>query len=79
MPQASDELRAKFPHGPEEALDEIKPLCVVGTGGVIQPRNNYSQNHMTKRQWEAVDYLVEEWDYGWTPVPAQPSSTESKP
>jgi hypothetical protein len=61
MPQTSDERRARWPGKDSEALSFL-----------------YSQGYEMTREWEwippkreptereidAIDYLVEEWDYG---------------
>ena len=65
MPQASEELRSKFPGGDGEALDVIDKNFVVPKGFVIHPKvKGYKP---TKREDDALDYLFHEWDYGYTP------------
>ena len=67
MPQASKELRAKFPGSDREALDVLAKHFTAGDTkhpGRIQLRN---QNYQpTQREWDAITYLVHEWDYSWT-------------
>jgi hypothetical protein len=62
MPQASDELRALFPGGDEEAWNVLK-LNFTDTKGVIKSKE--AGYIPTKREWEAISYLCEEWDYGF--------------
>jgi hypothetical protein len=66
MPQASDELRAKFPGHDQEAFDVIDANFFTSRGGIIHPKKKgYA---MTVREGEAIDYLCDEWDYGFTPT-----------
>ena len=63
MPQASDELRAKFPGGDQEAFAVIEEHFSISKGGVIYPKHPGRQ--MTEREGDAIDYLCDEWDYGY--------------
>ena len=66
MPQASDELRAKFPGDDQEAFAVIKANFTISRGGVIYPKQiGYT---MTEREGEAIDYLCDEWDYAYSPI-----------
>lgn len=65
MPQATDELRSKFPGWDSEALDVLRPNFTVARNGVIRPKtSNYEP---TERESDAIDYLIQEWDYGYSP------------
>ena len=65
MPQATDELRAKFPGWDGEALDVIRENFTVNRGGLIYPKvKGYKP---TQREDEAIDYLFQEWDYAYSP------------
>ena len=66
MPQASDELRAKFPGDDQEALAVIDANFWISRGGVIYPKQIGYQ--MTEREGEAIDYLCDEWDYAYSPI-----------
>ena len=66
MPQATDELRAKFPGYDQEAFAVIKANFTISRGGVIYPKQiGYT---MTARESDAIDYLFHEWDYAYSPV-----------
>lgn len=67
MPQAPEELRAKFSGGDGEALDILRENYVVDCSGVIHPKTKDYQP--TKRENEAIDYLWLEWDYGYASEP----------
>lgn len=65
MPQASDELRAKFPGHDEEAFKVLEENFVVRRDGMIVPKvKGYKP---TPREDDAIDYLFHEWDYGYDP------------
>ena len=65
MPQASDELCAKFPGSDQEAFDVIDANFFTSRGGVIYPKKfGYK---MTEREGDAIDYLCDEWDYWYSP------------
>ena len=63
MPQATPELRAKFPEWDGEALDVIRQNFTVDQGGVIRKKD--PKYEPTEREWDAVDYLFQEWDYAY--------------
>ena len=63
MPQATDELRAKFPGDDGEALDVLEQNFVVDRTGVIRKKD--SAYKPTDREFDAIDYLFQEWDYGY--------------
>lgn len=62
MPQASSELRAKFPNGDTEALDVIE-VNFTESKGLITPK--VAGYIPTDRESDAIDYLFQEWDYGY--------------
>jgi hypothetical protein len=68
MPQASNELRAKFPGDDAEAL-EVLSQNFTEERGVIRPKQkNYTP---TQRENEAIDYLFHEWDYVYEVEPKE--------
>ena len=66
MPQATDELRAKFPGYDQEAFAVIKANFTISRGGVIYPKQIGYQ--MMKHEFDAIDYLCGEWDYDYSPI-----------
>lgn len=62
MPQATDELRAKFPDDDAEALEVIRENFNDDKGWITLKDPNYKP---TEREWDAVDYLIQEWDYAY--------------
>lgn len=60
MPQASQELRDKFPDGDAEAHDVLEQNFVERAGVYRRKNNTYTP---TRREEEALDYLFHEWDY----------------
>lgn len=62
MPQASDELRAKFPGSDQEAL-EVLSANFIETKFVFRKKD--AAYVPTRREWEAIDYLFHEWDFGY--------------
>jgi hypothetical protein len=63
MPQATPELQAKFPGGDAEAWgvlrENFRDDC-----GMIRPKDP-KYRPTTDREWEAINYLFHEWDYGY--------------
>jgi hypothetical protein len=66
MPQASQELRDKFPGDDQEAFEVIDTNFVTNRGGIIYPK--HADYKMTERESDAIDYLCGEWDYGYSPT-----------
>lgn len=65
MPQASEELRAKFPGSDQQAFEVIRNNFDVSRAGMICPKvQGYKP---TAEEWDAIDYLFYEWDYGYRP------------
>lgn len=65
MPQAPPELRAKFPGSDAEAEKVLRPNFTIHfpSVGIISKRDSaYKPN---AREWDAVDYLIQEWDYDY--------------
>lgn len=65
MPQASEELRAKFPGDDQEAFGVIDANFSTSRGGIIFPKQKGYK--MTEREGDAIDYLCDEWDYSYFP------------
>ena len=59
MPQTSDELRKKFE-------DDADACAVLENAGWFYHRGwwAYPTHEPTDREWDAIQYLVEEWDHG---------------
>lgn len=64
MPTAPKELRDKFPGMDTEALQllEAAGFTVSKDFIVRKPKPDYNPS---SREFDAIDYLVEEWDYGY--------------
>lgn len=60
MPEASDYLCSQFPDGDDEALAVIESVTTISSG-VIRKRPDASV--FTDREWDAICYLCDEWDY----------------
>jgi hypothetical protein len=71
MPQASNDLRAKFPGSDTEALGAIEANFAISKGGWITPRAGYSWKASTQRERDAIDYLFHEWDYAYDDIAIQ--------
>ena len=71
MPQASDELRAKFPGSDTEAICAIGANFSFSKNGWITPRAGYSWEKATERERDAVNYLCHEWDYAYDDIAIQ--------
>lgn len=68
MPQASDELRAKWPGGDSEACRYLE-----GRGYKLRSDWQWDVTDVTdelERDVSAIQYLIDEWDYGGLVVPA---------
>jgi hypothetical protein len=65
MPQATEELRAKFPGNDCEAFEVLKGNF-NDHAGVIYPKTVGYE--MTEREGDAIDYLCDEWDYCYSPT-----------
>jgi hypothetical protein len=60
MPQATDELRAEFPGWDVEALAVLETNFTEEKGVFRKKDPSYQP---TKREWDAIDYMFQEWDY----------------
>ncbi|QDH83662.1 hypothetical protein [Achromobacter phage Motura] len=65
MPQASAELAAKFKDD-GDAFEVLADRFHVGTNGYIQPKQG---TEVTDDDMDAIEYLVDEWDYGYDNTP----------
>lgn len=68
MPQANEALRSKW-HGKDcdgaLAFDKIGSINFIwARGGIIRPVVGYTPN---AEELSAIDYLCQEWDYGYDP------------
>lgn len=63
MPQATDELRAEWPGGDQQAIDHLEAKGFIPTRDFqwIRPYKDYVT---TSRDESAILYLIDEWDYG---------------
>ena len=85
MPQASDELRTKiaayFPddgtdehysaissHNAERFLESVG--WIVDKAWVCHPPLGKVHEEITDKEWDCVDFLIQEWDYGFSFIPA---------
>ena len=63
MPQASDELRKRWDVGDGPVIAYLK-----AKGFTLLPNYHWrkpSPDHeVTEAEWSAMDFLVEEWDFG---------------
>lgn len=62
MPQATQQLRDKFPGGDREALTVLEANFKHDAGVFTKKTHGYVP---TEREWDALDYLLDEWDYGY--------------
>lgn len=65
MPQATDELRAKWGNGGDEEAWTQLAGKTVEVAGMISFRKGYEP---TEDDLSAVEYLCQEWDYGYKPA-----------
>lgn len=62
MPQATEELRAQWPGGDTEAWAHLAKSGFIDDEGLIKAPSGYEP---TERDYSAIDYLCQEWDYAW--------------
>lgn len=62
MPQASQETIDAWPHSQEAALTLLETNFFEDGGWFHRKDSNYQ---MTEEEGNAIQYLIEEWDYGW--------------
>lgn len=60
MPRASDYLRQKW-GSHEQAYEQLRPNF-TDDRGVLRPKAGYTP---TAEDYSAIDYLCDEWDYGY--------------
>lgn len=65
-PTASDELRAEWPGGMEEALEYLRSVGIKETGNGIFIYNETTQL-WSQKSWSAIQYLCDEWDFACGP------------
>jgi len=79
MPQASDKLRAKiaayFPDDGSEyysAIDTRGPITYLESLGwtiddkfYIAPGPGRTHPMVTEQEWDCIDFLIQEWDFGF--------------
>jgi hypothetical protein len=73
MPQTNDRLRALF-EDDSHARDVLESAGWTCAGGWW----DVPAHEPTGHEWDAIQYLVEEWDHGIrkSPAPAQPTTNE---
>lgn len=76
MPTASDEQRARWPGWDAEAIDFLESAGYRMTKryGWLMPKDRSTP---TERELDAIDYLVNEWDYGGIETPAAQEGTKT--
>lgn len=82
MPQATDELRARWGGeqgvGEDKAYHHLSKLGFTMPGGRIKlPNGGFDFKADTTDTWGAIEFLCDEWDYDfdpaeWWKVPADP-------
>ena len=70
MPQASDELRAKW--GGEMGVGDDKAIAFLESKGWKEVGNGMwrrpADRKISDDEWDAIDFLVNEWDHGLEPL-----------
>jgi hypothetical protein len=62
MPQATNELRAKFPGYDSEAMEVLEKNFTHSRGVYRKKDPSYQP---TEREWDAIYYMFQEWDFGY--------------
>ena len=62
MPQASEQTLKNWPHGEGKALQLLEQNFVCRAGWFSPKESGY---HATDEEAAAIQYLIEEWDYGY--------------
>jgi hypothetical protein len=70
MPQTTDERRARWPGGDQEAIAYLK-----AQGFKLTPQWFWLKpapgHKLTEREEDAIIYLIEEWDFGGAMSPSE--------
>lgn len=68
MPQASQELRTKINGHFGSGIDLYVPLEFLKSRGWVYDRGMLSapKRQITEKEWDCVDFLCYEWDFGFT-------------
>lgn len=63
MPQASKELRDEWPGWDTQAINHLRDrgYRLTRSADWVSPPGNHE---VTERDWSAIQYLIDEWDYG---------------
>ena len=66
MPQATDELRAEWRHGDEDGGERLAIRFLTEAGYMLRDDWQWRPpaRPPTQRELSAIDYLIDEWDYG---------------
>lgn len=73
MPQATEALRTRWDHYNKldrKAIAHLRQVNFTWLKGIIRPPEGYQP---TSDDYSAIDYLCQEWDYGYDPSPASVS------
>lgn len=81
MPQATDELRARW--GGDDGIGDDKAIRHllrkgfrfpdgIAYGLITPPVGGYDWDADTEDTWGAVEFLCDEWDYGYNPDAIDP-------
>lgn len=64
MPQANEYLSANWDEC--KAWRQLEGNFKVSRGGMIYPIPEHKAEGISKKDYEAIDYLIQEWDYGYS-------------
>lgn len=62
MPQGRRELN-QFWESDANALNHLKDHYIIGHNGIIRPKDEHREP--TFVDWQAIEYLIHEFDYGY--------------
>jgi hypothetical protein len=68
MPQASQELRDMFPGSDAQAMNVLEEHFTWDKPKLWIIRPKVADYKMTEREGYAIDYLCDEWDFGYEPA-----------
>lgn len=74
MPSTTPERAARWPGGDAQACIYLRTGGFRWPGGMIQHPEG---REPTEREWDAIAYLCEEWDFCWRPGPSTPSDPQT--